>query len=188
LGLGSGESKPDPAGPVGLEEPHSSVEHERLLAEPGQRLRNRLHDVGPSNDVCRRRAERAGSGLPAARYRATASSTPAASTPAATSTSTSTSTSITSTTASATSAAATTPDSLPRAEGARTATGSCQAEDPAATLLGRSGRPCSLEAVAARPRDRAVATAWSAQAAGLPGQASGRPAVGDGTPHAKNWC
>ena len=70
----------DPGGSVGLEEPHGADEHERLLAEPGQRLRDGLHDVGCQGDLHRRpRRRRAGSGLPAARQRRAASASTAAS-------------------------------------------------------------------------------------------------------------
>ena len=52
----------------------------RLLAEPGQRVRHRLHRVGSPCNVHRRaRCRRAGSGLPAARHRRAAASTAAAS-------------------------------------------------------------------------------------------------------------
>ena len=64
-----------PQGQWGWRDRTRAVEHQRLLAEPGQRVRHGLHHMGcPCNVRRRARCRRAGSGLPAARQRGAATS------------------------------------------------------------------------------------------------------------------
>ena len=81
--------------------------------------------------------------------------------------------------ASSASAAAASAGPLPRPTRARAAPGGREAKDPGEALLGRPSAQGSLQAGATGPRDQAVAAAWIASKARVPGEARGWPALGD---------